>query len=1142
LTEFENNDYEPPIAILDGINFGRGHFLDANYHIQKLGTEIIDIKSSITFLNFAILHSILSSNGRLFDNEMIVFKSSYIVQPTKATISQDGISSSQETELNHDTFSAEVASIFLEVARGVKKIHELRDFKFSLVASPSNQDVNSLLERVVEKTIEKQNFKEYGNKGKLKMPSGVTYFSRIIENINVKLKGKLENVQSKQEAIKAVQYFLKNNGEWLEEIFMLQARAVYSDERYRDFQDMHYYDITKRFIISSLSDLVALNTEGLGYKILFGESIDLLVNGVNNHELIFDDIKKLNGQRPFTIFNGKKVHLTEDLFIRYKNQRKPLLLVHDDDGNLGIIAAEIFNSLLLKNGEIIYEGFKDFLSKKVYRNVYLCDSNYISLESIVALHDGKLRVRSQSELKSLIKARNNELNFYFAFSINTGSRIFTALQNCYGSVDPQFPITLLLPDIKSKQVVKPKKSITHKYIDLVDIPFTPKARTEAELKANSISSILYQLNKDYGFSKAGLQSRKRNFRLGDTVLIISNAFLNLYPHETIKYSKKRFIEILQDLEFADLNIIKKITAAKIDIVNGKISLNIGKNEYSPKQFYKLFRQAIINKKEVLLSKGLITQEIYENINTLEEFSTTYYTNLYNKEVTRRDLALLLVLDNILREIFGYTGYTLLKSGLLTLTTIGNNIELNCLAPETKLLTRILQLTRFFALFTKSIGFTLADMYLYRTKTFKLEFFASIFLAGHMQSFSVKSNREFLISKLEGLLSANLGNRTTFIQTYYNKFIEMFTRRISSDIIVRGSNLFARKLYKMIYDTIENKSAQIERDFSQTISNLTKNGLSSKDALEIAKELIVEYFRLYYLDHSYISGLKDYDYKNIFHVMLSNNRNRENFKHKIYSDKISNEFMKNFRLPFVVNQYFNKKDILEVEPSLLFTYMTTFDPNHPRGEYRPAWSLSIESVLPVIKKSAIRIFDLLRRVIFNYPDGTGYMTFYFHRPSLSGINTESVLKQSIKKNRDELDGTFITIDKQDSQSILDGVLSAVYYMKKYNAFVILKEGTRMDTTGKTAMCFNELKLYGPEYIVSFLDNPNKELSQTPLSTHSALNYAKWAAKFDEISVLESIHPIYLFHDSQNFGKRLVDLIYLYRGIQCRIIQLQCLGDV
>ncbi len=84
-----------------------------------------------------------------------------------------------------------------------------------------------------------------------------------------------------------------------------------------------------------------------------------------------------------------------------------------------------------------------------------------------------------------------------------------------------------------------------------------------------------------------------------------------------------------------------------------------------------------------------------------------------------------------------------------------------------------------------------------------------------------------------------------------------------------------------------------------------------------------------------------------------------------------------------------------------------------------------------------------------------------------------------------------------------------------------------------MCFNQLRLFNPNEIISLSHLPTPTLH---LSIYSNSRYDDWRSVYNSISTFETMHPIYLFHDQNGFGKRLIETLKLFSGINPGIMKL------
>lgn len=164
-----------------------------------------------------------------------------------------------------------------------------------------------------------------------------------------------------------------------------------------------------------------------------------------------------------------------------------------------------------------------------------------------------------------------------------------------------------------------------------------------------------------------------------------------------------------------------------------------------------------------------------------------------------------------------------------------------------------------------------------------------------------------------------------------------------------------------------------------------------------------------------------------------------------------------------------------------------------------------------------------------------LKFIFYRFTSTGINTHSsilhnAMKGKFDDNQGEIAGTSIVIDRTSGQSILDGITSIIYYMLKFNALAVVKEGLHGDDT---VVCLNQLRVYHPRSIKSLGISDNLVLS---LSQHSNINYDDWNNRFNSIFSIDTIHPIYAFSNGSSFGYRLVKILSLFRGVNTGVIKL------
>jgi hypothetical protein len=254
---------------------------------------------------------------------------------------------------------------------------------------------------------------------------------------------------------------------------------------------------------------------------------------------------------------------------------------------------------------------------------------------------------------------------------------------------------------------------------------------------------------------------------------------------------------------------------------------------------------------------------------------------------------------------------------------------------------------------------------------------------------------------------------------------------------------------------------------------------------------------------------------------------------------THNFFSWFKLTFNLNSAFNKKELVDVSASAMFHYYAMYSEAAPR--YKPAWSLRLDSIRSEVKDTTIKTFTFLRDVFNNYDPSMTHFSIYFHKPGVSGINDKTTLKNRIPSsyNFGEIEGTYIDVDRSDPQSIIDAIASITYYMQKYNAFVIIKEGSKSQNLNSLVMCFDQRKIYRPDIIQSIVASSGR-IPNKYLSSYSEAHYNNWINQYDQIFNIGNIYPLYLFHDINDDNKLaqlIVDSLGIFLGVNSRIIKLQ-----
>ena len=244
---------------------------------------------------------------------------------------------------------------------------------------------------------------------------------------------------------------------------------------------------------------------------------------------------------------------------------------------------------------------------------------------------------------------------------------------------------------------------------------------------------------------------------------------------------------------------------------------------------------------------------------------------------------------------------------------------------------------------------------------------------------------------------------------------------------------------------------------------------------------------------------------------------------------THDFFSSFDFIFDLNALSGKEKI-DVLASLAFNYENV--------RTNPDWSLQLSSVRNEITDATIKTFEFLQDIFNNYDSSVEHFTISFHKPGVSGINPHTTLKYK----SDEIEGTFIDVDRRDPQSVIDAIASITYYMQKHNAFVIVKEGLRSQQLHTLVMCFDQRKIYEPDIIqsLSLTSTSANRIANKFLSSYSKTHYVNWINQYNGIFNTGNIFPLYLFHDvneGNKLAQLIVDSLSIYLGVGSQILELQ-----
>ena len=427
------------------------------------------------------------------------------------------------------------------------------------------------------------------------------------------------------------------------------------------------------------------------------------------------------------------------------------------------------------------------------------------------------------------------------------------------------------------------------------------------------------------------------------------------------------------------------------------------------------------------------------------------------------------------------------------------------------------------------------------------FFTDLLINGHKQGFNIEGNIETIVTRpqtslgrliypqLIGVGFADTRISEAFLSVQYGDFLTYFSKDTSSNLIVLGKNTIFQGVWKLLENAITD--ALIISKFTNVIKDIIdsnpSNPISYTRAVEIIKELVLSYYYTYYLDNIYVSG-STHDYTHKIYNMIINGINSENFESRGQVSS-THAFFSSFDFVFDLKHAFNDKQMIDVSASLMFYYFNTYSP--AATNFNPAWSLRLNSIKSEIREATIKTFTFLQDIFTNYDPNVKHFSIFFHKQGVSGLTRQTTLHNKIRSKymSDEIEGTYIDVDRSNPQSVSDAIASIVYYMQKYNAFVMVKEGLHNQRSDSLVMCFDQRKIYRPDILQPI--SATVRISNKFLSSYSEVHYNDWINQYNGIFNAANTYPLYLFHDVDGLPQLIVDSLRIYLNINSRIIKLQ-----
>ena len=1132
------------VAYINGMNYGRVSLtstrskLGLNYFIEEYGSIGTNEKIMFKFPITDVRNSNPTSN-RAFpdDGGALITDTSIFFREAKNSASKEAMTWGARRDVSNDLMRDAFMGVQIELATKFQSgtdnvlLKDLRNLVLTATAASRNGPAD--LTAILNNMAKRSRFKDFRSGKTLKFPPMYTHLYACADVLNAKLGS---DTLSRQQAIAKLQSYITSLDPSIT-IFLTEikktAKLYFTNTHFNELPDA-YFDNIESYFLNNLQDLLIPSSSGSGFEVSLKDRIDLLFKKTDMDgnpvklrvmDLPADIMLFENGRWDYLSNKFSQNHMFDSAYI----------VVHDKaSGMNGLMKIDYVMNNLPND---IEEGYFDAATGEVYNNILVCDAygNYlfsrIDLNTFEAQGDGWYSKYTDTD-------GNLQKEAYIVFGLMASNQYLCFLFDALININPKEIHKEYLPGINKPKSQKSKI----KYI-LTDEDPIYAGLDQFDLDIRTVSSIVYQFDRGYLLSG----SRKSTKNVGPARVLLSDPFFNLYPHEVFYYSLSQYSKVFGALGITDQQL-KEIVPMSVSSSSSVGTIALSPNaDYSPKRFYNVFREVLIDKADLIRTDGLIDEKIYQKIRNLGGFSDLYEDNLDDDQIDieKSDKVEIIKLNSILTDIFGYSGYTILKSGFMAIEKTSQGFEFSAFAPIRGDRNAILRKTCMFSIGFQASSIKIGSRYFTDRDSTKL-FFIDLLINGHKQGFYVEGNIERIEttpqSPLRELLYPSLKSSYTkisraFLAAQYEDFLAFFSKDTSSNFIVSSRNIIFQGVWKLLKNAITD--AVIISKFPSVIKGIKDNSnpnypITYARAVEIVKDLVLNYYYTYYLDNIYVPH-KTHDYIAKISQLFFHGTTSTIFKSRGQQSSSTHTFFSSFKFTFDLNSAFNRKELVDVLASVAFHYLTTYSETAPR--YKPAWSLRLNSIRSEVKDTTIKTFVFLQDVFNNYDPSVKHFSIFFHKPGVSGINLITTLKNRVPSGykSDEIEGTYIDVDRSNPQSVIDAIASIAYYMQKYNAFVIVKEGLKAQNLNSLVICFDQRKIYRPDVIQSIV--AGNEIATKYLSTYSTAHYNNWINQYDQIFNIGNIYPLYLFHDIDKLPQLVVDSLRIYLGVNSRLVELQ-----
>ncbi len=322
----------------------------------------------------------------------------------------------------------------------------------------------------------------------------------------------------------------------------------------------------------------------------------------------------------------------EDLGLTDSIPRRALKIVHDEDGNFGILVEDIVNDL----PSDIYEGYKDS-DGYIHKNIYVQneDGNYLiselNLETMEIRNEGWQKILFVLDDSGRIK-KEDAIRYFLAFSRNTGSRHISDIREVVTHVIPKEFFKEYAPGLSAEITpseagekviinIKSREEVTPKYLKKLGILESYLNQITALSKKEALAfpgSYVASFDEDL----YQIFSEKKEDQNGKTIV----------------YNNKHFKSVFQQLGFSG-------------------------------DFYKMSKKEFYS--GILNGLKTSSSDFIQYVRESSKISTSLTVDVFtddSKWFCKTDKALLMKLKRATTIMFGFAGIYMLKTGQLIINS------------------------------------------------------------------------------------------------------------------------------------------------------------------------------------------------------------------------------------------------------------------------------------------------------------------------------------------------------------------------------------------------------------------------------------------------------------------------------------------